>query len=157
MPANNEPTRKFTQFRRTINRAPTLAELQTVKWPAVKDPVKSILASAASPNGQGAVALSTNNTAQSLTIDGWDVPTGAWSPTYARVYGLTWDEGADVASTARKLNIACKGTGPHCEKANGANTGKFINTGYGYLQITGRDSKRMQMSLNYSTRKTESD
>jgi hypothetical protein len=155
-PAHNVANKTFTQFRRSINRAPTLAQLQTVKWPSVKDPVKSILASAASPNGQGAVALSTNNTAQSLTIDGWDVPKGAWSPTYARVYGLTWDEGADVASTARKLNIACKG-GSHCEKVNDANTGKFINTGYGYLQFTGRDSKRMKMSLNYSTRKTASD
>jgi hypothetical protein len=156
-PANNVTNKTFTQFRRTINRAPTLAELQTVKWPAVKDPVKSTLATAASANGQGFVALGANNTAQSLSIDGWDVPTGAWSPTYVKVYNSAWDEGADVASTARRVSLACKGTGPHCEKAAGSNTGKFINTGYGYLQITGRDSKRMQMSLNYNTRKTSSD
>jgi hypothetical protein len=155
-PANNVANKTFTQFRRSINRAPTLAELQTVKWPSVTDPVKSTLA-AASTSGQGFVALSTASIAQALSIDGWDVPKGAWSPTFAKVYGSTWDEGADVRSTARKVSIACKGTGPHCEKANGANTGKFINTGYGYLQITGRESKRMQMSLNYSTRKTESD
>jgi hypothetical protein len=157
-PANKVANKTFTQFRRTINRAPTLAELQSVKWPAVKDPFKSTLATAASANGQGFVALGANNIAQTLNIDGWDLPAGAWSPTHVKVFGSTWDEGADVASTTtRKLSIACKGTGSHCEKANGANTGKFINSGFGTLQMLGRDSKRMQMSLNYSTRKTESD
>jgi hypothetical protein len=154
--ASSGTTKNFTQFRRTINRAPTLAELKAVKWPSVTDPVKSTLA-AASTSGQGFVALSTASIAQALSIDGWDVPSGAWSPTYARVYGSTWDESADVKSTARKVDIACKGSGTHCDKPNGSNTGKFINTGYGYLQLTGRDSKRLQMSLNYSTRKTNTD
>lgn len=155
-PTNNVASKNFPQFRRTINRAPTLAELQAVKWPTVKDPVKSSLATA-STTGSGFVALGASNTAQSLAIDGWDVPSGAWSPTYAKVFSSAWDEGADVRSTARKVDIACKGSGAHCEKANGSNTGKFVNTGYGYLQLSGRDSKRMQMSLNYSTRKTSTD
>lgn len=103
------------------------------------------------------MALGASNTAQSLTIDGWDVPSGAWSPTYAKVFSSAWDEGADLRSTARKVDIACKGTGTHCEKVNDFKTGKFVNTNYGYLQLSGRDRKRMQMSLNYSTRKTSTD
>ena len=147
--------RTFTQYRRSINRAPTLAELQATKWPALKDPVKTTLASQAS--SQGFVSISTESVAANLSIDGWDVPSGAWSPTFAKVYGSTWDEGVDVSSTARKVNIPCAGTGAQCQKTNGTNTGKFLNAGYGYLSLSGRDSNRLQMSLNYSTRKTQSD
>jgi len=150
-------TKTFTQYRRSINRAPTVAELQATRWPELKDPLKTTLATQAT--SQGFVAVSTNNVAAALNVDGWDVGNGAWSPTYVRVYGSTWDEGADVSSTARKVTIRCTGSAAHCEKTSGTstNTGLFINTGYGYLQMTGRDSKRLNMSLNYSTRKTTLD
>lgn len=153
--ASSGTTKNFTQYRRSINRAPTLAELKGVKWPTLKDPMKSSLSSAAT--SQGYVGIGSNNSPATLVIDGWDVASGAWAPTYAKVYGSNWDEGADVASSARKVTIACAG-GSQCEKnASNVNTGKFINTGWGYLQFTGRDSKRLQMSLNYSTRQTAMD
>lgn len=149
--------KNFTQYRRTINRAPTLAELQSVKWPALKDPLKTSLSSL--PSNQTGVSISSAGVPALAVIDGWDVPTGAWAPTHAKVYGSTWDEGADVASTARQVTIRCNSAAAHCEKAAGTSisTGKFLNTGYGYLQLTGRDSKRLQMSLNYSTRKSSTD
>ena len=155
--ASTVTTNNFTQYRRAINRAPTLAELQATKWPTLKDPLKTSLNTQAA--NQGFVSISTGGVAGSLSIDGWDVPTGAWAPTYAKVYGSNWDEGTDVASAARKVSIRCSGSAVHCEKESGTttNTGKFFNAGYGYLQLTGRDSKRMQMWLNYSTRKTNSD
>ncbi|MEK7344720.1 MAG: carboxypeptidase-like regulatory domain-containing protein [Pseudomonadota bacterium] len=151
--AANSLSPVFRQYRRTINRAPTLTELQAMAWPALKVPALNALTSAT--NAQGVIPI--GNTAESLTIDGWDVPTGAWAPTSAKVYSSAWDEGADLSSTARQATIRCSGTGAHCEKANGVNTGKFINTGWGALQLTGRDSKRMQMALHYSMRKTTSD
>ncbi len=156
-PSNGVASKAFTQYRRSINRAPTVAELKAIQWPELKDPLKTTLATQAT--SQGYVAVSTNNVAAALNVDGWGVGTGAWSPTYVRVYGSTWDEGADVSSTASKITIRCTGTAAHCEKTSGTstNTGLFINTGYGYLQMTGRDSKRLNMSLNYSTRKTTSD
>lgn len=156
-PSNGVASKTFTQYRRSINRAPTVAELKTIKWPELKDPLKTTLATQAT--SQGYVSVSSNNVAAALSVDGWDVGTGAWSPTYVKAYGTGWDEGADVSSTARKVTIRCTGTAAHCEKASGTstNTGLFINAGYGYLQMTGRDSKRLNMSLNYSTRKTSSD
>ncbi|WP_416548329.1 hypothetical protein ACHEXK_05350 [Limnohabitans sp. DCL3] len=157
-PENTGTAKNFPQYRRSINRAPTLAELQSVKWPALKDPVKAALsAQAANP---GFVNISSGDVAALAVIDGWDVPTGAWAPTYAKVYGnknnVGWDEGVDVASTARKVSIRCTSAAAHCATAP-ADAGKFLNAGYGYLQFSGRDSKRLQMSLNYSTRKTSSD
>jgi hypothetical protein len=156
-PSNNVASKAFTQYRRSINRAPTVAELKAIQWPELKDPLKTAVASQASSHGY--VTISSNNEAAALSLDGWDVGTGAWSPTYVKAYGSTWDEGADVSSTARKVTIRCTGTAAHCEKASGTstNTGLFINAGYGYLQMTGRDNKRLNMSLNFSTRKTTDD
>jgi hypothetical protein len=149
------PDKTFTQYRRSINRAPTLTELQSVKWPELKDPLKTAFSTQAA--NQGFVSISNNNVAAALDLDGWNVPSGAWSPTHVGIYGATWDEGTDVASTVRKVTLACKGTGTQCEKSSGINTGKFLNAGYGYLQMTGLDSKRLNMSLNYSTRTTARD
>lgn len=154
-PSNGVANKTFTQYRRSINRAPTLAELKAIQWPELKDPLKTALATQA--NSQGYVSVSSNDVAAALSVDGWDVGSGAWSPTYVKAYGTGWDEGADVSSTARKVTIRCTGTAAHCEKASGTNTGLFINAGYGYLQMTGRDNKRLNMSLNYSTRKTSTD
>jgi hypothetical protein len=152
-------TKNFTQYRRAINRAPTLAELKAIKWPAIKDPIKATLGTQA--NSQGFVSISSAGVPALAVVDGWDVSSGAWSPTSAKIYGKTnlgvgWDEAADVASTARKVSIGCKSSGAHCATSP-ADAGKFLNAGYGYLQFSGRDSKRLQMSLNYSTRKTASD
>jgi hypothetical protein len=134
-----------------------VAELKAIQWPELKDPLKAAFVSQAS--SQGYVSVSSSNVGTALSVDGWDVGTRAWSPTYVKVYGSTWDEGADVSSTARKVTIRCSGTAAHCEKVSGTstNTGLFINAGYGYLQMTGRDNKRLNMSLNYSTRKTDTD
>jgi hypothetical protein len=153
-PANNVTSKTIIQFRRTINRAPTLGELQAAKWPTL--PQDNLNEAKTEALQLGYWALGSNNTPEALDLE-WEVPPGAWAPVQTKIYSTNWDEGAAVASTARKVTIACKGTGNHCEKANGANTGKFINSGFGYLQLTGRDSKRLQMSLNYSARKTESD
>ena len=152
-------TKNFTQYRRAINRAPTLAELKAIKWPAIKDPIKATLGNL--PANQTGVSISSADVAALAVVDGWDVSSGAWSPTSAKIYGKTnvgvgWDEAADVASTARKVSIGCKSSGAHCATSP-ADAGKFLNAGYGYLQFSGRDSKRLQMSLNYSTRKTASD
>lgn len=147
--------RMFTQYRRAINRAPTLAELKTVKWPALKDPAKTEFLSIA--GSQGYINIGSNNSAESLNIDGWDVLSGAWEPTFAKVYSSSWDEGIEVRSNARQATILCTGSGTHCQKASGVNTGKFINTGFGLLQFTGRNNQRLQMSLNYSARLTSSD
>jgi hypothetical protein len=156
-PSNGVASKTFNQFRRSINRAPTVAELKAIQWPELKDPLKAAFVSQAS--SQGYVSVSSSNVGTALSVDGWDVGTRAWSPTYVKVYGSTWDEGADVSSTARKVTIRCSGTAAHCEKVSGTstNTGLFINAGYGYLQMTGRDNKRLNMSLNYSTRKTDTD
>lgn len=156
--ASTGATKNFSQYRRSINRAPTLAELQSVKWPALKDPVKAALSAQAA--NQGFVNVGSGDVAALAVIDDWDVPTGAWTPTHAKVYGnknnVGCDEGRDVASTARKASIRCTSAAKHCATAP-ADAGKFLNAGYGYLQFSGRDSKRLQMSLNYSTRKTSSD
>jgi hypothetical protein len=153
--ASSGTQKHFTQYRRTINRAPTLAELQSVQWPELKDPLKTVFSTQSS--NQGYVAISTNNLAAALELDGWSVADKAWTPTHVKVYGSSWDEGSDVASTARKVTLRCTGTGAHCEKSAGTNTGKFLNAGYGYLQMTGYNSKRLNMSLNYSSRKTTQD
>ncbi|MDH4451059.1 MAG: hypothetical protein QE265_10800 [Rhodoferax sp.] len=153
--AANGTQKNSTQYRRSINRAPTVAELKAMKWPALKDPTLTSLSEAAT--GLGFVSIGSNNAAAALVVEGWSVDKGAWAPTRVKVYGSTWDEGLDVASTKRKATIPCTGSGNHCEKSNQANTEKFVNAQWNYLQFTGRDNKRLQMSLNYSTRKTNAD
>jgi hypothetical protein len=156
--ASSGTTKNFTQYRRAINRAPTLAELKAIKWPAIKDPIKTALNSLTSD--QTGISISSAGVPALAVVDGWDVPSSAWAPTSVKVYGKTngvgWDEAADVASTARKVSIGCKSSGAHCATLP-ADAGKFLNAGYGTLQFSGRDSKRLQMSLNYSARKSNSD
>ena len=151
--ANAGQAKNITQYRRTLYRSPTLQELKAVTWPALTP--EALASVTADAKKQGFVALGANNVPETLLVDGWTVPAGAWAPTGVSVFNSAWDEGVSMSPTARKVSIFCAGTGSHCEKLNSANTGKFINTSIGSVRFRGR--QLLNMVLIYSTRQTDTD
>ena len=138
---------KFTQWRRTINRAPTLPEVSGVAWPALVDSQLASFKASVIANNGGAL-VGTRGVASVLPVD-WTVSTYAWNPLTVKIYGSNWDESRDVPSTARNTTIYCKGTQSVCVNATATTSGQFMNANYYGIQFLGRDSKRVQMNMIY--------
>ena len=71
----------ITTKRRTLRRAPTLAETKAAKWPSLTDTFRQAVATESATDGF--ITLSQGDTA-GISADGvsdaWSVPSGAWSP-----------------------------------------------------------------------------
>lgn len=152
-----------TEYRRTIGRAPTLAEARTVIWPKINAAARADLKTLTAANGGYGFTVN-----QGLNISGpggtnaWEVPTGAWLPFSAKAYGRdfgnankTFDDEATFATTARKTVIYCSdqdGAATSDQHCTGASNNLFksgqTGDGIGMLQLNGRDARRTLNTLS---------
>ncbi len=149
--------------RRTLQRAPMLAELKAAAWPSLTAAARANLKleSVAKgyilldfPEGPIIVAEGGDNGDQ----PSWEVPAGAWSPIKLTAYGRTADgsivfnDSSNVKSSARLGKIFCSPSGAadtHC----GTQAGNFaVNTRLGSVQFSGRDNRRVHMSYSVDFR-----
>jgi hypothetical protein len=174
----NDTSPVGTTYRRTLRRAPTLAEITLTlpKWPSLTTDMRTQLIGASASTGGMALSYDTvgkYNVATSTGGAAWQIPsTPKWSPKTVKLYGRDtlnanagFDDGVDVYSSWRKATIACSLSGSsdqHCETANGASTGNYRlfdktqskGAGFGQLQFNGYDSRRVQNTLSINMRKS---
>jgi hypothetical protein len=172
----NDTTPVGTTYRRTLRRAPTLAEitLSLPNWPSLTGDMRSQIT--ASSAATGGIALSYDavgkyNVATSTGGAAWQIPNAAkWNPKNVKVYGTDklnanagFDDTADVYSSWRKATIGCASSGSdlHCDGTNVSN-GNFRlfdkaqgkGVGFGQLQFNGYDARRVQNTLSVNMRKS---
>jgi hypothetical protein len=151
-----------TEYRRTIGRAPTIAEARAVIWPTINTAARADLKALTATNGGYGFTVSQGiDLSGSGNTNAWEVPTGAWSPFSAKAYGRdfgnankTFDDEATFATTARKTVIYCSdqdGSGTSDQHCTGTNNNLFkagvTGDGIGSLQFNGRDARRTVNTL----------
>jgi hypothetical protein len=149
--------------RRTLQRAPMLAELKAAAWPSLTAAARANLKLESAAKGY---ILNDGAEGPIIVAEGgdngdqpsWEVPAGAWSPIKLTAYGRTADgsivfnDSSNVKSSARLGKIFCSPSGAadtHC----GTQAGNFaVNTRLGSVQFSGRDNRRVQMSYSLDFR-----
>lgn len=147
--------------RRTLQRAPMLAELKAAAWPRLTDAARTQIKSESATlgyiklDGTGPITIAAGNKDDQPA---WEVPAGAWSPIKLTAYGRTanstqtFNDSATVKSSARLGTIYCSSTGTtdtHC----GTQPGFYAaNVGLGMVQFSGRDSRRVSMGYSVDFR-----
>lgn len=172
----NDTTPVGTTYRRTLRRAPTLAEITLAlpSWPSLTTDMRAqITASSATTGGMALSfdAVGKYNVATSTGGAAWQIPNNAkWAPKSVRLYGKDslnanagFDDGVDVYSSWRKATIGCSSSGSdlHCDGTNISN-GNFRlfdkaqskGAGFGQLQFNGYDARRVQNTLSVNMRKS---
>jgi hypothetical protein len=148
--------------RRTLQRAPMLAELKAAAWPSLTAAARANIKSESAAKGyillDGAEGPITVAEGDKDDRPAWDVPAGAWSPIKLTAYGRTADgsqtfnDSSNVKSSARLGKIFCSPSGAadtHC----GTQAGNYAaNTRLGSVQFSGRDNRRVQMSYSVDFR-----
>lgn len=146
-----------TTKRRTLQRAPTLAETTATHWPTLTDAFATEIKRDSGTNGYYSFA-----TDDSATIDtdantgAWSVGTTAWRPQEVRIFGIdpsnnnaNFDDAVKVAPSTQKAVIQCSdqdgtGTGDqHCSN-NLFKAGVQVNS----LQLSGRTSGRVKTAYS---------
>ncbi|MDI9333559.1 MAG: hypothetical protein QM533_04210 [Cytophagales bacterium] len=174
----NDTTPVGTTYRRTLRRAPTLAEitLSLPKWPSLTADMRTQITAASAATGGMPLSYNTvgkYNVATSTGGAAWQIPSAAkWAPKSVRISGKDalnanagFDDSVDVYSSWRKATIGCSssgGTDQHCEMSNGVSTGNFRlfdkaqgkGAGFGLLQFNGYDARRVNNTLAVSMRKS---
>lgn len=148
--------------RRTLQRAPMLAELKTAAWPSLTAAARANIKSESAAQGyillDGAEGPITVAEGDKDDQPAWDVPAGAWSPIKLTAYGRTADgsqafnDSSNVKSSARLGRIFCRPAGTndtHCAKQAG---NYAVNTRLSMVQFSGRDNRRVQMSYSVDFR-----
>ena len=161
----NDSTPAFADIkRRTLQRAPTLAETKASAWPTVVDAVKADARSRSKDTGY--ITLNDVPSDNKIYIDvdagdgaAWSVPTGAWSPTKITVLGLdpktdlSFNDSTNLRSTSRTAVVQCSSTGAsdkHCADSQG---NYAQNMRIGLFIFSGRDLRRVQMNYAVDLRK----
>lgn len=153
-----------TQKYRTVSRAATLAELAATPLPQLTDTAKAEMRTESSATGRitfGAPTPSDPNIADLSTEGGgdfWVVPALAQAPTSVTIFGASptgvpFDDGANVAASARKAVINCSRLGnadTHCDSAQPTHYAE--NTTVNSIQLfatTPRMAGLAKMSVTY--------
>ena len=157
-----DATPAATAKRRTLQRAPTLAELRVALWPSIFDANRSEIRASSAATGyvtlnDGDLIRLTNGDKDDQPF--WTVPPGAWSPTNVTVYGrnpgnnTAFSDDASFPSSARLAVIRCVPTGTadtHCGSSPGTYAqGMQLST----VQWVGRNSRLVQMAYSVDVRK----
>ncbi len=166
-----DSTAAYTEKRRTLNRAPTLAEAKKIIWPTLSTALRTKLVSDTTSTGgfklTTAAPIYVTSDMTSTGGDGWAIPTGAWSPYSVKVFGgyynampattkIGFDDESTVRSSMRKTAIYCSGSDGHC---TGSNFKPYIDgntnfSGFSQLQLNGRDKRRLLNTVSINFRKT---
>ncbi len=174
----NDITPVGTTYRRTLRRAPTLAEitLSLPNWPSLTADMRSQITASSAATGGIALSFDAVGKVSVVTSAGgpaWQIPSAPkWAPKNVKIYGKDslnanagFDDSTDVYSSWRRATVACSssgGTDQHCELSGGVSTGNFRlfdkgqskGAGFGQLQFNGYDARRVMNTLSVNMRKS---
>ena len=151
-----DSTPAATTKRRTLQRAPSLAEARKAAWPTLTAAARQQIKSES--DALGFIKLGGGEPITVATGDkddqpAWEVPAGAWSPLRLTAFGRDpsgaqgFDDAANLRSSARTGTIFCsktETTDTHCDAQ--ARDRYAQNTQLHALHFSGRDSRRVQMN-----------
>jgi hypothetical protein len=176
----NDANPTATTFRRTLRRAPTLAEITASlpAWPSLTTAMRDQLVTSSASTGGMALSYDAPGKFNVSTTAGgnaWQIPaTPKWTPNSVKIYGRDtlnnnagFDDGVDVFSSWRKAVIGCSSAAGdmHCEGSTGSaavSNGNFRafdktqtkGAAFGTLQFNGSDARRVQNTLTINLRKS---
>lgn len=148
--------------RRTLQRAPTLAELRAKTWPTLLSQTRQNIQSES--GALGFIKLGSGEVIDLANGDkndqaAWQVPAGAWSPTEVTGFGSTADgqqrfsDSTSIRPSARLTQIRCSkasATDVHCSSVPGTYA---QDTRVQSINLSGRDTRGVQMNYGVDFRK----